>query len=64
MGQGQPCRSLARSQTLLGAWLLSLLVRRDRNTVVVALANKPARIAWVTLRREAPFEADPATATA
>ncbi|TIL83788.1 MAG: IS110 family transposase, partial [Mesorhizobium sp.] len=50
--------SLARSQTLLGAWLRSLLVRRHRNTVVVALANKLARIAWVILRREAPFEAD------
>ncbi|TIY00752.1 MAG: IS110 family transposase, partial [Mesorhizobium sp.] len=46
--------SLARSQTLLGAWLRSLLVRRHRNTVVVALANKLARIAWVILRREAP----------
>ncbi|RWM64902.1 MAG: IS110 family transposase, partial [Mesorhizobium sp.] len=55
--------SLARSQTLLGAWLRSLLVRRHRNTVVVALANKLARIAWVILRREAPFEADRATAT-
>ncbi|TIN32037.1 MAG: IS110 family transposase, partial [Mesorhizobium sp.] len=43
--------SLARSQTLLGAWLRSLLVRRHRNTVVVALANKLARIAWVILRR-------------
>ena len=55
---------LARSQTLLGAWLRSLLVRRHRNTVVVALANKLARIAWVTLRREAPFEADRAAAAA
>lgn len=56
--------SLARSQTLLGAWLRNLLDRRHRNTVVVALANKLARIAWVILRREAPFEAGRAMAAA
>lgn len=54
----------ARSQTLLGAWLRNLLDRQHRNTVVVALANKLARIGWVILRREAPFEADRAMAAA
>jgi transposase len=54
--------SLARSPTLLGAWLRGLLARRHRNTVVVALANKLARIAWVTLRRGSTFEADQAAA--
>lgn len=49
--------SLARSQTLLGAWLRNLLARRHRNTVVVALANKLARIAWATLRYGVTFEA-------
>lgn len=55
---------VALYQTLLGAWLRNLLDRRHRNTVVVALANKLARIAWGTLRREAPFEVDRATAAA
>lgn len=48
--------SLARSQTALGAWLRGLLTRRHRNTVVVALANKLARIAWATLRRGVTFQ--------
>ena len=48
--------SLAQSQTRLGAWLRSLLARRHRNTVVVALANKLARIAWAALRYGVTFE--------
>lgn len=55
--------SLARSQTPLGAWLRGLLTRRHRNTVVVALANKLARIAWATLRRGVMFEAKQALPT-
>lgn len=49
--------SLAQSQTRLGAWLRNLLARRHRNTVVVALANKLARIAWAALRYGVTFEA-------
>lgn len=56
--------SLARSQTLLGAWLRDLLTRRHRNTVVVALANKLARIVWVALRRGAAFDAGRTEVTA
>lgn len=47
--------SLAKSETPLGAWLRGLLARCHRNTVVVALANKLARIAWALLRREGTF---------
>ncbi len=47
--------SLAESQSPLGAWLRGLLARRHRNTVVVALANKLARIAWSTLRHRTTF---------
>lgn len=50
--------SLAKGETTLGAWLRSLLARCHRNTVVVALANKLARIAWVMLRREETFSHD------
>ena len=48
--------SLAQSQTRLGTWLRNLLARRHRNTVVVALANKLARIAWAALRYGVTFE--------
>lgn len=54
--------SLAESQTPLGDWLRGLLARRHRNTVVVALANKLARIAWATLRKGAAFDANRPTA--
>ena len=44
-------RSLSASATPLGKWLTSLLERAHKNTVVVALANKLARIVWAVLRR-------------
>jgi len=47
--------SLARTNTALGAWLRGLLARCHPNIVVVALANKLARIAWVLIRRETLF---------
>ena len=48
--------SLSQSQTPLGAWLRGLLARAHSNVALVALANKLARIAWATLRRERSFE--------
>ena len=42
--------SLATSATPLGAWLRGLIARAHKNKVVVALANKLARIAWAVLR--------------
>jgi transposase len=47
--------SLAKSETALGEWLRGLLARRHYNTVVVALANKLARIAWALMRRQTTF---------
>jgi len=47
--------SLAKADTALGAWLRGLQARCHPNTVVVALANKLARIAWVLMRRETLF---------
>ena len=49
--------SLSRSETALGSWLRGLLARAHVNTVVVALANKLARIAWAILRTGHSFEA-------
>lgn len=49
--------SLAQSDTPLGRWLKGMIERGvHRNAVVVALANKLARIAWAVLRKEASFE--------
>ena len=42
---------IANSATDLGQWLRALLARAHKNTVVVALANKLARIAWAVLCR-------------
>ena len=47
--------SLAKADTALGAWLRGLLTRCHPNTVVVALANKLARIAWALMRQETTF---------
>ena len=48
--------SLSASQSPLGEWLRGLLARTHRNVAIVALANKLARIAWVTLRRKTSFD--------
>lgn len=49
--------SLSQSDTPLGRWLKAMIDRGvHRNAVVVALANKLARIAWAALRKEATFE--------
>jgi transposase len=53
--------SLARSQTNLGRWLTGLLARAHPNTVVVALANRLARIAWVVLTQNRRFQPDAPT---
>lgn len=43
---------LAQRSDALGHWLRSLLARAHRNVVIVALANKLARMAWVVLTGE------------
>jgi transposase len=49
--------SLARTESPLGNWLRGLSARAHRNTVIVALANKLARIAWAVLRSTATYSA-------
>jgi transposase len=46
---------LAARQDPLGEWLRRLLVRAHRNVVIVALANKLARIAWAVLSGTQPY---------
>jgi transposase len=46
---------LAERDTVLGRWARGLLGRAHKNIVVVALANKMARIAWAVLRRREKF---------
>ena len=49
--------SLSGSMTPLGKWLNRLLERAHKNTVIVALANKLARIVWAVLRRGDTYDA-------
>ena len=49
--------SLSASTTPLGTWLRGLLERAHKNTVVVALANKLARIVWAVLRNGGTYDA-------
>jgi transposase len=53
---------LAQTDTPLGRWVVGLLGRAHRNTAVVALANKLARIAWAILARGHSYQAVVATA--
>jgi len=48
--------TLSKGDTRLGAWLRALLSRSHHNVVVVALAAKMARIAWVLLRHERTYQ--------
>jgi transposase len=49
--------SLATTEGSLGNWLRGLSARAHRNTVIVALASKLARIAWAVLRSAATYNA-------
>jgi len=48
--------ALAHAQTGLSHWLRGLLARAHKNTAVVALAAKLARIVWAVLRSGQVFE--------
>jgi len=47
--------SLVERETPLGRWVRGLLARAHKN-IVVALANKLARIAWAVLTRGCTYE--------
>ena len=46
---------LAAQDTPIGRWLRALLIRQHKNVVVVALANKLARICWAVLAGDRGF---------
>lgn len=46
---------LAERDTPIGRWLRGLLARQHKNVVIVALANKLARICWAMLAGERQF---------
>ena len=48
---------LAERETPLGRWARGLLARAHKNVVVVALANKLARIAWAVLAHGCAYDA-------
>jgi transposase len=54
--------SLANAETGLSQWLRGRLARAHKNTVVVALAAKLARIVWAVLRSGQLFELRTASA--
>ena len=54
--------SLSASTTPLGRWRWNLLQRGHKNTVIVALANKLARIVWAVLRHGGTYDAGALTA--
>ena len=56
--------SLSASATGLGEWLRGLSARAHKNTVIVALAAKLARIAWAVLRTGQAYNPGAAAATA
>ena len=53
---------LSKTDTALGQWLRGLLQRAHKNTVVVALAAKLARVAGAVLRSGRGFEIGAAAA--
>jgi transposase len=54
--------SLSTSPTPIGQWLKGLMARAHKNKVVVALANKLARIVWAVLRHGGTYNAATMTA--
>jgi len=49
--------ALSASPTPIGQWLQGLMARAHKNSVVVALANKLARIVWAVLRQGGTYNA-------
>ena len=47
-----------RKRETRSAWLEDLLARRPTNVVLVAMADKTARVAWAMLRRGEPFRTE------
>jgi transposase len=53
---------LADQNTPLGRWTRALLARAPKNVVIVALANKLARIVWAVLAHDRSYDVAYATA--
>ena len=48
---------LKREGSLIGAWMNALEARAPRNVLIVAMANKLARITWAVLSSGEPYRA-------
>ena len=56
---------IKRNRVPIGAWMDGLEARAHRNTLIVAMANKMARIAWAVLssgEQYRPYTAETAAA--
>ncbi len=56
-------RWATRKGTIQGTWLHAMLLRRPRNVVAIALANKMARALWAMEKRKEDYR-DPRLAAA
>jgi transposase len=57
LGATSMLRSLEGKTTRLALWAQGLLARRPKKVVIVALANKLARIAWAIMAKGEPYRA-------
>lgn len=58
------CQRRLADQRPMARWLRALIARRGKHKAIVALANKLARVAWVVLATDQPFDPSKAFAGA
>lgn len=59
VGATSVARRAPTTNTRTGAWTRSLLERKPKRLVTVAVANKTARVAWALLTRSETYRATP-----
>ena len=60
VGATSVTRRASSADTRTGAWVRSLLERKPKRLVTVAIANKTARVAWALLSKGETYRAAPA----
>jgi transposase len=51
-------RSVLSNSKNPGEWVEQMMKRRPKNVVIVALANKMARMIWAVLAHDRPYQKD------
>jgi transposase len=57
LGSGAVVLQASKRGTPAGSWLAQMMARKPRMLVIVALANKTARIVWAVLTRNGDYRA-------